>query len=426
MHRFGGADKLFLSAELKKRYVNKHIHSQEEQRMKVNQWTLGLAAVGLVTLPGLVVAEEASQHLLTALSSTTISGFVDTSANWNLGTGNANTPAIPMNGAGKQDGFNLNYVQLTIQKPLDAQDNWAAGYRVDLGYGDDLANFNTLGGGTSGIKQAYVALRAPVGNGLDFKVGAFDTIVGYETFERVNNPHYTHSYGWGIEPTSHTGVLASYQLTELVGVSAGVANSTSAAINNRTHTTTGLGVGHAESYKTYLGSLTIKAPESWGFIGGSSLYAGVVNGVGSAAASTAAQNYYVGSTLNTPWAGVKVGAAYDYAGNNGFAGIAGTHAEAVSGYVSIKATEKLTFLERVEHYKDSTDRTGTTTAGRPSRIVALTSTLQYDLWANVISRLEVRWDHQADGNGRAFGAGASGAADRRNALLVAANIIYKF
>ena len=98
----------------------------------------------------------------------------------------------------------------------------------------------------------------------------------------------------------------------------------------------------------------------------------------------------------------------------------------MSGYVSLKATEKLTLLERVEHYTDSTDRTGTVTTGQPSRILAVTSTVQYDLWANVISRLEVRWDHQADGNGRAFGANSAGAADRRNALLVAANVIYKF
>ena len=184
--------------------------------MKVNQWTLGLAAVGLVSIPALLQAEEASQHLLTALSSTTVSGFVDTSAQWNLGTGNINNPAIPYAGPGKADGFNLNYVQVTIQKPLDAQDNWAAGYRVDLGFGPDLANWGSVAG-PAGIKQAYVALRAPVGNGIDFKMGVFDSIIGYETFERVNNPHYTHSYGNGIEPTSHTGLLASYQLTELVG-----------------------------------------------------------------------------------------------------------------------------------------------------------------------------------------------------------------
>ncbi|MBI1839661.1 MAG: outer membrane beta-barrel protein [Verrucomicrobia bacterium] len=390
--------------------------------MKMNQWTLGLAAVGLVSLPGVVAAEEASQHLLTALSSTTISGFVDTSANWNFGTGNANVPAIPFIPAGRADGFNLNYVQVTIQKPLDAQDNWAAGYRVDLGYGDDLPLFGTTAGNT-GIKQAYVALRAPVGNGINFKVGVFDSIIGYETFERVNNPHYSHSYGYLLEPTSHTGVLASYQITELVGVSAGVANSIAPLINNRTYLGTGLGVGHAESYKTTMGSLTLKAPDSWGFLAGSALYGGIINGVGSAALTTAHQNYYAGATLNTPWTAVKVGFAYDYAGNNGVgAKVAGTHAYTIGGYVSVKATDKLTFLARGEHYKDSQGLG----AGLPSRVVAGTATIQYDLWANVLSRLEFRWDHQADGTGRYYGSNAAGAPDRRNALMLAANIIYKF
>ena len=426
MHRFGGADKLFLFAELKKRYVKTIIHSREEQRMKMNQWTLGLAAVGLVSLPGVVVAEEASQHLLTALSSTTISGFVDTSANWNFGSGSGTVPAIPFIPAGRADGFNLNYVQVTIQKPLDAQDNWAAGYRVDLGYGDDLPLFGTTAG-TAGIKQAYVALRAPVGNGINFKMGVFDSIIGYEAFERANNPHYTHSYGYGLEPVSHTGLLASYQLTELIGVSAGVANSTSSLINNRTHLGTGLGVGHAESYKTTMGSLTLKAPDSWGFLAGSALYGGIINGVGSAALTTAHQNYYVGATINTPWTGVKVGAAYDYAGNNavGGKGIAGTHAYTIGGYVSVKATEKLTVLARGEHYKDSQGLG----AGLPSRVIAGTATLQYDLWANVLSRLEFRWDHQADGTSkRAYGSSAftANGKDRSNALMLAANIIYKF
>ena len=390
--------------------------------MKVNQWTLGLAAVGLVSLPAFVQAEEASQHLLTALSSTTISGFVDTSAQWNLGTGNVNNPAIPFAGPSKADGFNLNYVQLTIQKPLDAQDQWAAGYRVDLGYGDDLAVFGTTTG-NAGIKQAYVNLRAPIGNGVEFKMGVFDTIIGYETFERVNNPHYTHSYAYGVEPTSHTGLLASYQLTELIGVTGGIANSTAPLINGRTTAS-----GRAESYKTYLGGLTIKAPDSLGFLAGSTLYAGVINGAGSTYRAT--DNLYVGATLNTPWAGVKVGVAYDYLGssNNPGAGLTPLHADAVSIYTSLKATDKLTFLVRGEHFEQSTGVLSTAGAA-PTRILALTGTVQYDLWANVISRLEVRWDHQADGNGHAFGSvdnSGPQAGDRRNAILLAANIIYKF
>ena len=42
-----------------------------------------------------------------------------------------------------------------------------------------------MGGNTSdfAIRQAYVALRAPVGNGLDFKVGVFDSIIGYESVD---------------------------------------------------------------------------------------------------------------------------------------------------------------------------------------------------------------------------------------------------
>jgi Putative beta-barrel porin-2, OmpL-like. bbp2 len=390
--------------------------------MKVNQWTLGLAAAGLVSLPVVMQAEEASQHLLTALSSTTISGFVDTSAQWNLGSGNGNNAAIPYGGSSKADGFNLNYVQLTIQKPLDAQDNWASGYRVDLGYGDDLASFGTVSG-SSGIKQAYVALRAPVGNGLDLKMGVFDTIIGYETFERVNNPHYTHSYGNGFEPTSHTGLLASYQLTEHVGVSAGIANSTSPVINNRVFNGANSSPGHAESYKTYMASVTLKAPDSWGALAGSALYAGVINGAGSQN-QNARQNYYVGATINSPWSGVKFGLAYDYLGSktDSGRGLSSGHADAVSIYSSIKISDKMSFLARGEHAERSGATTASTGGGSPTRVLAGTGTLQYDLWANVISRLEFRWDHQADGTGRAYG----NSAGKRNDLLLAANVIYKF
>jgi hypothetical protein len=46
---------------------------------------------------------------------------------------------------------------------------------------------------SEGIKQAYVLLHAPVGNGLDFRVGVWDTIIGYEMTDSVNNPNYTRS-----------------------------------------------------------------------------------------------------------------------------------------------------------------------------------------------------------------------------------------
>ena len=93
---------------------------------KVNKWTLGLAALGLVSLPAMVQAEEKPNQLLTALSTTTISGYVDTSAQWTLGSGNANPPGYSFNTPSKQDGFNLNAVNLVIEKPLD-EGTWSAG-----------------------------------------------------------------------------------------------------------------------------------------------------------------------------------------------------------------------------------------------------------------------------------------------------------
>ena len=96
--------------------------------MKMHKWTVGLAAAGLVTLPTGLLAEEQMNQVWTALSSTTISGYVNTSVHWNTGTGNGFTPAISYNGPGKQDGFNLNAVKVAIEKPLD-EAQWAAGCR---------------------------------------------------------------------------------------------------------------------------------------------------------------------------------------------------------------------------------------------------------------------------------------------------------
>src|SRR2546426_4394520 len=213
--------------------------------MKFNQWTIALAAVGVVSLASAARAEEKASSVMTALSSTTLSGYVDTSAQWNFGTGNARLPDYKFGGGGKADGFNLNVIQLRLEKPLDEAE-WAAGYRVDLWFGHDANTLGTQssahgaldsGSGFSGsdfaIRQAYVALRMPFGNGIDWKIGVFDSIIGYESVESPNNPNYTRSFGHSIEPQTHTGVLASYRWNDNVSFSAGIANTKGPFINAR-------------------------------------------------------------------------------------------------------------------------------------------------------------------------------------------------
>lgn len=420
--------------------------------MKFNKWTVALAAVGVVSLASAAKAEEKASTVMTALSSTTLSGYVDTSMQWNPGTGNTFVAPYKFNSPSKADGFNLDVVQLRIEKPLD-ESEWAAGYRVDLWAGPDANTLNTVSTGIHGdfaIRQAYVALRTPVGNGLDWKVGVFDSVLGYESVESPNNPNYTRSYGHSIEPQTHTGILATYRFSDLVSASAGVANTMGPVINSRDFPPVQTTNPYPESYKTYMGSIAVTAPDSLGFLSGSTLYGGVVNGfnnsiLGSGFAAPEL-NAYVGATIATPVTGLRLGAAWDFLSvnttpNSGL--LAGTKTEGeiwtIAGYASYQATEKLSFHGRVEYATGDIDHPGfLSSVPGPiapgslggdvlnNALYAVTATVQYDLWKNVLSRLEFRWDHSE--HGLAFGGvdSVTGGPNRANAYLLAANIIYKF
>lgn len=392
--------------------------------MHYNRRTSALLAVGVISLAAIAHAEEGATPVLATLSSTTISGYVDTSAQWNFGTGNAGVPAYSFGGPAKADGFNLNVVKLTLEKPAEGGDAWNAGYKVDLLFGPDanaLATTSVAGANTSdfGIKQAYVALHAPIGNGLDFKVGVWDTVLGYEVFESVNNPNFTRSYGYTIEPTTHTGIHANYQFCEAFSASVCVVNTFGSAINGRANPP------KAESYKAYMGMLAFTAPKDWGWVAGSTLTACVLNGFNIGANGGAADqtSYYIGGTLNTPVTGLKVGAAYDYAGVSRQPSAAGpvgpAYANAAAIYASYQATEKLSLHARGEYAWSNPAFLGA------RKVLAATGTLQYDLWKNVLSRLEFRWDHAADGT-TPFGGTIGGPTTKKNSFILLANIAYKF
>lgn len=419
--------------------------------MKFNKWTLGLAALGVVSLSSAAKAEEKMSAIQSALSATTISGYVDVSAQWNIGK--QATPGDPgyfpyysFGGADKADGFNLNVVQLSIAKALD-ESEWASGYRVDLWFGPDanaLASASTFhtsayelypDDGASadlGIRQAYVALRAPVGNGLDFKLGVFDSILGYESLESGNNPNHTRSYGFSIEPTTLTGVLASYRFNDSISVSAGVANTKGPHINTRAHGEDYM----SEASKTYLGSVALTAPSDWGWAAGSTLYAGVIHGMDDNEAGYdydwKSTSWYFGGTLATPVAGLKVGAAFDLLDLYDWGNFAGTDGTVwtLGGYASYQASEKLSIHARAEFVEDNTaDYIIPNYQNRDyTRIFALTGTVQYDLWANVISRLEIRWDHSCSGDifGKNEYNGEGYVPSESDAVVIAANVIYKF
>jgi hypothetical protein len=437
--------------------------------MKFNKWTLGLAAVGVVSLTSAARADEKMSSVQTALSNTTISGYVSASMNWQIDpTSNQDSPAnsIPFQSS-KKDGFNLDVVKLSISKPED-ESPWASGYNVDLYFGPDAVGYNPSPGASyngqsadSCIKQAYVTLRTPVGNGIDWKIGVFDTIIGYEVTDAGSNPNYTRSIGYAVEPTEHTGVLATYKINDEWSVSAGVANTLSAGINTRAGSNHNYNQGYdyynqtAPWHKTIMAAVTYVAPSSWGWAAGSSIYVGAVYGFGGTYDGDNVDNgyqlnLYAGATLNTPWKQLTAGVAFDYVHNLGggevynytYSTNSFDHSwsytdEAVVGlYATWKQSDKLSFNGRAEwaetRYYDngSYNYTGTSpyyegtfpgdfgqfSDGGTLDQYELTATVEYDLWANVMSRVEARWDHVQS-------AGYYGSA---SSVGLYANVIYKF
>jgi hypothetical protein len=431
--------------------------------MKFNKWTLGLAAVGVVSLASAARADEKMSSLQTALSDTTISGYVSASANWAITPGGGayeSSPAqyIPFQGVTKQDGFNLDVVKLSIAKPED-ESPWASGYQIDLMFGPDAVNYNTSvnakGYYTSyygneygtypdfAIKQAYVSLRTPVGNGIDWKIGVWDTVIGYEVTDAGSNPNYTRSIGYWLEPTEHTGVLASYKVNDQLSFSAGIANSLSAGINNR-NTSSGF-ADNAGSFskKTVMASATWTAPSTWGWAAGSSLYSGFVYGFNGGHYSYANGNQfngYVGATINTPLKQLTTGFALDYVHNLGGGWAAGdedlwSDVIDLGLYATWKQTDKLSFNARGEYwYGSDYYDIGSNKRTYDNQGMELTATVEYDLWANVTSRLELRYDHLLGDHGYPgistdsyyYDDYTVNDSELRTSLGLYANIIYKF
>jgi hypothetical protein len=141
---------------------------------------------------------------------------------------------------------------------------------------------------------------------------------------------------------------------------------------------------------------------------------------------------YIGATMNTPIKELKVGVAYDYASISAqpLSSQQEGYANAIAGYVSFQASEKLSLHGRAEYASHG----GPDLPGAPTRIMGLTGTIQYDLWANVLTRLEARFDRNLNG-ANAYGGTVlttdefgpvPGGASRQNNAMLALNVIYKF
>jgi hypothetical protein len=356
----------------------------------------GLVLLFFILL-GSARAQDAAESAPALAASATLSGYVSTGYRWGPGTGNF---AYGLSGTtSRANAFSLDVVALSLHRPME---NWLldSGYRVDLWLGPDASDLDT-GATTSSaeLRQAYLDLRFPLVNpitagettSLDLRIGTFNSIVGFESPDHNANAHYTHSWGYTIQPTVHTGLLAFFPGTGRPGVdplyewdsryqiALGVANTNDPRIN---------GTPANADRKTLLAGFMWELPEALGPLGGSRFSLGYVNGR-ARTGSDPIQNLYFGLGLLPNSEKWNLSLTHDSrilpgAGND----------DSVFGlYVGHTLSDDLSLSARAEIYQEGAKLYSGESATEQTDGQGLTLTLNYKIWENVISRLEYRWDN---------------------------------
>ena len=184
----------------------------------------------------------------TAQKGIKLSGYVDAGYSYNFTGASAGTSDVTgrfgSDTAAKGD-FNLYAVKIALEKALTSENKAQAGFRTDVMIGEDANYFinrsstnsinnNNQNSNSLFLEQAYVSIRAPVGNGWDFKVGKFVSILGYEVMERPANMNTTFGLLFQQMPLYYTGVLSSYKFDDYLDGKLGVVNGSNSDNNTTT------------------------------------------------------------------------------------------------------------------------------------------------------------------------------------------------
>lgn len=173
-----------------------------------------------------------------------VNGFIDATYNRNLQSGDAGPTTNHHHSFDAQaNTFLLNAVHLAATGSSGEE----LSYVVEVDMGTDAAATNSGGLGASDemdLQEAYVTYRRP-NSKLGFKAGKFVTYQGIEVIESGANPTITRGLLFGLaEPYTHTGIVATCQLTSALDLHAGLVNGWDLFVDNNKGPTGVLKLGY--------------------------------------------------------------------------------------------------------------------------------------------------------------------------------------
>jgi hypothetical protein len=362
--------------------------------MKMNKWTMALAAAGVVSLSSVAQAQEAATGAEALAASTTVSGYVSTS--YTAVSDDAHTSTFRN---GTNDKFALDVVSLSISNGDLGAEAGSAAYNLEMWIGPAASDIGTGDGANTGtveLMEANIELLASLGEqDVKLTVGQFGTVVGAETYSYADNAFHGRSFGFAIEPTHHTGVKAE---TNVGGL-----DVTLGLVNNTTSNATNNGGGS----NALLTAVSHTLGSGLGMLEGTTLtYGGVHDAEESATVDVT--NHYFGLSKEIV-TGLTYSVAWDIREESG----TGADSNIVGHYLSYPLGGG-TLNVRYEHGNvNAVNINGTAGDENYDGLESLTVGYNYPIWTGVTSRVEFRTD---DWDGKTGGSNES----------LAVNLVYNF
>lgn len=167
--------------------------------------------------------------IMTMFKSTKLSGSVDVSYQYSLRPGFNGSPRPLVFGNRFNDTTANTFAVNDVVVRLDrlATKDMIVGYNFAIGLGQDPTALNLAGANvtTFGLLEAWVEILAPIGNGLDIRMGKMYGLAGYEAFESVRDMNFSRGllYTWSM-PHDTDGVRLNYSFAEQANVTIGLNN----------------------------------------------------------------------------------------------------------------------------------------------------------------------------------------------------------
>lgn len=154
--------------------------------------------------------------------------------------------ALNAPGQTAENGFSLSFIGLDASWMSKAD---AFGVVTSLRFGPSVPIYhgNSSALGIDNLTQGYVTWKPT--DALTLDLGQFNSIFGAEVMESWGNPNYTRGVLFNITPYWHTGLRASYAITESVTANAIVVNGLNTITEDDEAPSVGVQLGYSPSKK---------------------------------------------------------------------------------------------------------------------------------------------------------------------------------